>query len=134
VIVPPISIFFAAADLRTMQMLLGHRDLEETTIYLHLSRRHLSPSPLVGFFPFTLDLQSEEKIDVPKSKPICGLGRFRSNLFAELSFAARLQRSYGDRPPTCWQQFGSTWYNAQSPASRIRRSLCMPDHCLLIQC
>jgi hypothetical protein len=29
-------------------MLLGHRDLEETTIYLHLSRRHLSAtgSPL----------------------------------------------------------------------------------------
>jgi len=35
-------------DLRTIQMLLGHRDLEETTIYLHLSRRHLSAtgSPL----------------------------------------------------------------------------------------
>jgi hypothetical protein len=29
-------------------MVLGHRDLEETTIYLHLSRRHLSAtaSPL----------------------------------------------------------------------------------------
>jgi integrase/recombinase XerD len=29
-------------------LLLGHRDLEETTIYLHLSRRHLSAttSPL----------------------------------------------------------------------------------------
>jgi site-specific recombinase XerD len=38
----------AGADLRTLQMLLGHRDLEETTIYLHLSRRHLSAtgSPL----------------------------------------------------------------------------------------
>jgi integrase/recombinase XerD len=36
------------ADLRTIQMLLGHRDLEETTIYLHLSQRHLSAtaSPL----------------------------------------------------------------------------------------
>jgi len=30
------------ADLRTIQLLLGHRDLEETTIYLHLFRRHLS--------------------------------------------------------------------------------------------
>jgi hypothetical protein len=36
------------ALLRTIQILLGHRDLEETTIYLHLSTRHLSAtaSPL----------------------------------------------------------------------------------------
>ena len=36
------------ADLRTIQLLLGHHDLEETTIYLHLSKRHLSAtaSPL----------------------------------------------------------------------------------------
>jgi len=41
----------AGADLRTIQMLLGHRDLEETTIYLRLSRRHLSAtgSPLDAF-------------------------------------------------------------------------------------
>ncbi len=38
----------AGADLRTMQIRLGHRDLEETTIYLHLSQRHLNAtaSPL----------------------------------------------------------------------------------------
>ncbi len=30
------------ADLRTIQILLGHRDLEETTIYLHLSQPHLN--------------------------------------------------------------------------------------------
>jgi integrase/recombinase XerD len=38
----------AGADLRTIQLLLGHRDLEETTIYWHLSRRYLQAtgSPL----------------------------------------------------------------------------------------
>jgi site-specific recombinase XerD len=36
------------ADLRTIQLLLGHHDLKETMIYLHLSRRHLNAtaSPL----------------------------------------------------------------------------------------
>ena len=38
----------AGTDLRTIQVLLGHHDLEETTLYIHLSRRHLSAtaSPL----------------------------------------------------------------------------------------
>jgi site-specific recombinase XerD len=38
----------AGADLRTIQLLLGRHDLKETSLYLHLSRRHLSAtaSPL----------------------------------------------------------------------------------------
>ncbi len=32
----------SGADLRTIQVLLGHRKLEHTLVYLHLSRKHLT--------------------------------------------------------------------------------------------
>jgi site-specific recombinase XerD len=53
------------ADLRTIQMLLGHRDLEETARYLHLSAKHLGDiaSPLDA-----LELGSTNQEDDPESR------------------------------------------------------------------
>jgi integrase len=49
----------SGADLRSIQMMLGHSDLEATTVYLHLSRRHLqaTTNPL-------------ERICVPNPAPL----------------------------------------------------------------
>jgi len=54
----------AGADLRTIQVLLGHRDLEETAKYLHLSAHRLSAvvSPLDS-----LDLASTKKKGDPET-------------------------------------------------------------------
>jgi integrase/recombinase XerD len=53
------------ADLRTIQLLLGHVKLEHTVIYLHLSRRHLQavPNPLD-----TMNVSSPETVRRSRKK------------------------------------------------------------------
>src|SRR5712691_2377085 len=56
----------AGADLRTIQVLLGHRKIEHTTVYLHLSRKHLTAvaNPLD-----TIDLSSPESFKLSRKLP-----------------------------------------------------------------
>jgi hypothetical protein len=56
----------AGGDLRTIQLLMGHERLEDTTVYLHLSQRHLHRDACV--FPCT----PTPRAPADQTEPPCG--------------------------------------------------------------
>jgi len=56
----------SGADLRTIQLLLGHSDIKHTTVYLHLSQRHLHAveNPLDS-----LPISEAAEAKLPRRKP-----------------------------------------------------------------
>jgi integrase/recombinase XerD len=54
------------ADLRTIQLLLGHQELKDTIIYLHLSQRHLhaalNPLEQIEIRPYGEKPATEEQL------------------------------------------------------------------------
>ena len=57
----------SGADLRTIQLLLGHADIKHTTVYLHLSQRHLhaAANPLDS-----LQVSDVASTKLPPRKPV----------------------------------------------------------------
>ena len=56
----------AGTDLRTIQLLMGHAHLEDTTVYLHLSQRHLHAA--INPLDQTTIRGHDELHDPPESK------------------------------------------------------------------
>jgi integrase/recombinase XerD len=58
----------SGADLRTIQLLLGHADIKHTTVYLHLSQRplHAVANPLDGLSVSDLSAVSRSRREQTK--------------------------------------------------------------------